>query len=100
MALWTEEQRSRWQSARQVLAVAIEERDKVKRAAAGSSAWQQMAALEAECSALIDLRHALTAADENLIDTILSGDLDLLVLARRGGPRLGLHAAEREALDA
>jgi hypothetical protein len=99
MALWTEEQWSRRQSAQQVLADAIEERDKVKRAAAGSSAWQQVATLEAECSALIDLRHALTAADEDLIDTILTGGLDLLVRARRGGPRLGLHAAEREALD-
>ncbi|CAA9503012.1 MAG: hypothetical protein AVDCRST_MAG62-75 [uncultured Sphingomonas sp.] len=46
MALWTEEQRSRRLSARKVLADAIEERGKVKRAAAGSSAWQQVAALE------------------------------------------------------
>ncbi len=100
MALWTEEQRSRRQSARQVLADAIEERDKVKRAAAGSSAWQQVAALEAECSALIDFRHALTATDEDLIDAILSRDLDLLVRIRCGGPRLRLHEPERESVDA
>jgi tripartite-type tricarboxylate transporter receptor subunit TctC len=100
MALWTEEQRSRWLSARKVLADAIEERGKVKRAAAGSSAWQQVAALEAECSALIDLRHALSMADDDLIDAVLSGEPDLLVRTRRGGPPLRLHAAEREALDA
>jgi hypothetical protein len=100
MALWTEEQRSRWLSARQVLADAIEERGRAKRAASGSGAWQQVTALEVECSALIDLRHSLTAADEDLIDAILTEGLDLLIRARRGGPRLRLHEAEREAVDA
>jgi hypothetical protein len=95
MTLWTEEQRSRWLSARQVLADAIEERGKVKRAAVGSSGWRQVVVLEAECSALIDLRHALSMADEELIDTILSGDLDL-VRYRRDGPLFRPHVAERE----
>jgi hypothetical protein len=100
MALWTEEQRSRWLSAQQVLADAVEERGRTKKAAFGTGAWRQVAALEAECSALIDFRHALTATDEDLIDAILSRDLDLLVRIRCGGPRLRLHAAERESVDA
>ena len=100
MALWTEEQRSRWLSARQVLADAIEERGRAKRAASGCGAWQQVTALEVECSTLIDLRHSLTAADEDLIDAILTEGLDLLIRARRSGPPLRLHEAEREAVDA
>jgi hypothetical protein len=100
MALWTEEQRSRWLNARQLLANAIEECGKAKKAAAGSGGSRQVDELEAECSALIDLRHRLTAADEDLIDAVLSGDLALLVRVRRSGPPLRLHAAEREAVDA
>jgi hypothetical protein len=74
MALWTEEQRIRWLTARQVLADLIEERGcKVREAASARGASQRVVTLEAECSALIDLRHGLTMADEDLIDGILTG---------------------------
>jgi hypothetical protein len=55
--------------------------------------------LEAECSALIDLRHGLTMGDEDLIDRILTGAHELLVTAQRGGPRPTGRAAHG-AVDA
>ena len=69
MALWTEEQRVRWLTARQVLADLINERGcKAREAASARGASQRAVKLEAECSALIDLRHGLTMGDEDLIN--------------------------------
>ena len=101
MALWTEEQRIRWLTARQVLADLIDERGcKAREAASARGASQRVVKLEAECSALIDLRHGLTMGDEDLIDGILTGSHELLVTAQRGGPRSTPERAEHGAVDA
>ena len=101
MALWTEEQRIRWLTARQVLADLINERGcKAREAASGRGASQRAVTLEAECSALIDLRHGLTMGDEDLIDGILTGSHELLVTAHRGGLPPTPEGAERGAVDA
>ena len=101
MALWTEEQRIRWQTARQVLADLINERGcKAREAASARGASQRVVTLEAECSALIDLRHGLTMGDEDLIDRILTGGHELLVTAQRGGPRPTPERAELGTVEA
>jgi hypothetical protein len=101
MELWTEGQRTRWLTARQVLADLIEERGcKVREAASARDASRRVIELEAECSALIDLRHGLTMGDEDLIEGILTGSHELLVTAQRGGPRSTPERAEHGAVDA
>ena len=101
MTLWTEEQRVRWLTARQVLADLIDERGcKAREAASARGASRRVVELEAECSALIDLRHGLTMGDEDLIDGILTGGHELLVTAQRGGPRPTPERAAHVAVDA